>query len=226
MAEVSTLQTLARMEAYLLAIPFWLTLVLGALALVLTLSGLFSVLSYLVEQRTREIGVRMAIGATRRNIAALVVSQLVSAGRPRPAPRGQPHGRARRRAPGDARGGRDRDGGAALRPDRLRGEPVLRRHGLHRCGADSRAARRADRPGRRPQAGLRGDAVSTCRRVIRAAGPSADRPRRPPGRPVAGHQCRGQQNRGGQRDRAGIVRLRLEQKRLDETRRREGRRIL
>jgi ABC-type antimicrobial peptide transport system permease subunit len=63
------------MEAYLLAIPFWLTLVLGALALLLTLSGLFSVLSYLVEQRTREIGVRMALGATGRSIAALLLSQ-------------------------------------------------------------------------------------------------------------------------------------------------------
>jgi hypothetical protein len=75
MAEVSTLQTLARMEAYMLAIPFWLTLGLGTLALLLTLSGLFSVLSYLVEQRTKEIGVRMALGATRRSIAALVLSQ-------------------------------------------------------------------------------------------------------------------------------------------------------
>jgi predicted permease len=74
--DVSTLDAYARMEAYLLAIPMWLTLGLGTLALSLTVSGLFSVLSYLVEQRAKEFGVRMALGATGQAMARLVLSQL------------------------------------------------------------------------------------------------------------------------------------------------------
>jgi ABC-type antimicrobial peptide transport system permease subunit len=41
----------------------------------LTVSGLFSVLSYLVAQRTREIGVRMALGASSRQVTQLMLSQ-------------------------------------------------------------------------------------------------------------------------------------------------------
>jgi predicted permease len=75
--EIGTMRTIAGMGAYILQIAFWVTLVLGGLALALTVSGLFSVLSYLVEQRAKEIGVRMALGATTAHIAVLVLSQSV-----------------------------------------------------------------------------------------------------------------------------------------------------
>jgi hypothetical protein len=74
MGQVMTMKTLARLETYMLQLAFWLTVVLGGLALALTLSGLFSVLSYLVEQRGKEIGVRMALGANARAIRMLVFS--------------------------------------------------------------------------------------------------------------------------------------------------------
>jgi ABC-type antimicrobial peptide transport system permease subunit len=51
------------------------SVILGGLALLLTVSGLFSVLSYLVEQRTREIGVRIALGASSRKVTQLMLAQ-------------------------------------------------------------------------------------------------------------------------------------------------------
>jgi predicted permease len=75
--QVTTMRTVARAETYFLQAAFVVTVVLGGLALTLTLSGLFSVLSYLVGQRTREIGVRMALGATPRDITGLVLSQSI-----------------------------------------------------------------------------------------------------------------------------------------------------
>jgi hypothetical protein len=75
LGEINTMRTIAGMQAYILQILFWVTIVLGGLALALTLSGLFSVLSYVVEQRVKDIGVRMALGATTRNVAGLVLSQ-------------------------------------------------------------------------------------------------------------------------------------------------------
>ena len=72
---VMTLRSILGMQPYMLRVAFSITIVLAGLALVLTVSGLFSVLSYVVEQQAKEIGVRMALGATMTNIVRWVLLQ-------------------------------------------------------------------------------------------------------------------------------------------------------
>jgi ABC-type antimicrobial peptide transport system permease subunit len=66
---------MAGLGEYLLRLAFWVAAVVGGLALLLTVSGLFSVLSYLVEQRRQEIGVRIALGASPGEVVRLVLRQ-------------------------------------------------------------------------------------------------------------------------------------------------------
>ena len=62
---ITTMKMMAGLDAAILGVVFWMAVILGSLALALTVSGLFGVLSYLVEQRRTEIGVRWRSGRRR-----------------------------------------------------------------------------------------------------------------------------------------------------------------
>lgn len=51
------------------------TCVFGVLVLLITVVGLYGLLSYLVAQRTQEIGIRMALGADRGDVVSMVMRQ-------------------------------------------------------------------------------------------------------------------------------------------------------
>jgi ABC-type antimicrobial peptide transport system permease subunit len=52
-----------------------ISVLLGVFSAVVTGTGIFALLAYVVVQRTREIGIRMAVGATPANVLGLVARQ-------------------------------------------------------------------------------------------------------------------------------------------------------
>jgi putative ABC transport system permease protein len=75
---LASVRTMSERISNSIAQPRFYTLLLSVFAIValmLAAVGIYGVMSYSVTQRTREIGIRMALGADRRNIVKMVIRQ-------------------------------------------------------------------------------------------------------------------------------------------------------
>ncbi len=69
---LATLEELVHQEVFGMAGLAWLMGSLGALALVLSAVGVYGVMSYMVSQQTHEIGIRLALGASRGGVLRMI----------------------------------------------------------------------------------------------------------------------------------------------------------
>jgi predicted permease len=73
--EALPLEEAIALQMYPLTVASWIGMLLGAVALALSVSGLYGVMTYGVSHRKKEIGIRMALGASAAAVVKLVLSQ-------------------------------------------------------------------------------------------------------------------------------------------------------
>jgi MacB-like periplasmic core domain/FtsX-like permease family len=72
---IDRLETFVVGAVYPYRVAYWVALGLGLIALGLTAVGVYGVVSYVANQRSREISIRIALGATTRDVLELVLRQ-------------------------------------------------------------------------------------------------------------------------------------------------------
>ena len=68
-----TLEQAMEVQVYPYRMSYAIAWFVGGVALLLTIAGVYGVLSYLVAQRTREMGIRMALGASGGSLIGLIL---------------------------------------------------------------------------------------------------------------------------------------------------------
>lgn len=76
--DVRTLSSLVTQSLGARQLLVWLLSLFGGLALLLAAIGIYGLLSYTTSQRSAEIGIRMAMGAQRWQIARLIVNDMLA----------------------------------------------------------------------------------------------------------------------------------------------------